>query len=233
LLCYVDRVTCGRAPASAIRTDTPKELALNVLVVATALAAVVAVAAAVVVYLRARRQPARQDRITPAKPVDPLRRDAAAGMDPRRIAVGDVIAYGGRDYVVRGTLALDEGGFVWHEHLLDDVEVRRWLSVEDDEELELVLYESVTVPRLLPGPERIEHGGVTWTRHEHGTATFRGTGTTGTGPSGRVEYYDYVAGDRRLSFERWSQTSNWEISVGETVPAYALDVYPSRDWPAR
>jgi hypothetical protein len=197
------------------------------------LAIVVVGVAAAIAYLRARRAAQRQAPARPATPVDPLRRDAAAGMDPRRIAVGDVIAYGGRDYVVRGTLALEEGGFVWQEHLLDDVEVRRWLSVEDDEELELVLYESLSGLDLVPGPSRIEHGGVTWTRQEHGTATFRGTGTTGTGPSGRVEYYDYHAGAKRLSFERWSETSDWEISEGETVPPYALDVYPSRDWPAR
>jgi hypothetical protein len=193
-------------------------------------AAVIVAVAAVVAYLRARKAAASRHRAAPA--VDPLRREAAAGMDPRRIGVGDVIAYGGRDYVVRGTLALSEGGFAWQEHLLDDVEQRRWLSVEDDEELELVLYETLTAPQLVPGGSQIEHDGVTWTRQEHGTATFRGIGTTGTGPTGRVEYYDYAAGARRLSFERWSETSDWEVSVGETIPPHALDLYPSRDWRA-
>lgn len=188
---------------------------------------VLAVIAAVVVwYLRARAQ--RSAPTVPPEPVDPLRRDAAAGMDPRRIRVGDVIAHGGRDFIVRGTLELDEGGFRWHEHLLDDVEVRRWLSVEDDEDLELTLYETVRAPELQPGPPSLTHGGVTYSLDEHGTARFRATGSTGTGPTGTVEYYDYVSGEQRLAFERYGGGS-WDVSTGQVVPAYALDIYPSSD----
>lgn len=184
----------------------------------------VAVVAAVIWYVRSRGQ--KPAPAPPKEPVDPLRREAAAGMDPRRIGVGDVIAYGGRDFIVRGTLELDEDGFRWQEHLLDDVEVRRWLAVEDDEELELTLYESVRAPGLEPGPHSLAHDGVTYALDEHGTARFRAVGTTGTGPSGRLEYYDYTSDDRRLAFERYG-TGSWEVSTGQVVPAYALDIYPA------
>lgn len=181
------------------------------------------VAVVVVLGLRARR---RKPAVTPAAPVDPLRRESAPGSDPRRIGVGDVISHDGRDFVVRGTLEFDEGGFRWQEHLLDDVEVQRWLSVEDDEVLELALYERIQAPELQPGPPSLMRDGVTYTLDEHGRASFRAAGTTGTSPTGYAEYYDYNSGDRRLAFERYG-TGSWEISVGQIVPAHDLDIYPS------
>jgi hypothetical protein len=187
------------------------------------LLAIAAIVAGVVVAVRVR---AAARRPAPEAPTDPLRREAPGGMDPRAISVGDVVAHGGRDFVVRGTLELEEGGFRWQEHFLDDVQVWRWLSVEDDEELELTLFERIDAPGLAPGAPRLEHGGATWTLTEHGSASYRAVGTTGTGPAGRVEYYDYAAGDRRLSFERFGE-GDWEVAAGETVPAASLDLYPS------
>lgn len=193
------------------------------------LLAVVALAVAVVVLARGRRRPPAA---TGAVRTDPLLQEGAAGIDPRRIGVGDVVVHGGRSYIVRGTLELNEGGFRWHEHLLDDVEQRRWLAVEDDDgELELALYATVKAPGLTPGAGTLERGGVGYALDEHGTATFRASGTTGTAPAGRVEYYDYVSDDQLLSFERWSEDgvswSGWQVSVGETVPAQTLDVFPA------
>lgn len=158
-------------------------------------------------------------------PADPLRQDASAGMDPRRIGVGDVVHYDGRDFIVRGTLELEEGGFRWQEHLLDDVEVRRWLSVEDDEELEICLWEKVSAPQLTPGATRLDYQDDTYTLQERGRASYRASGTTGTGPAGEVDYVDYAAGDKRLAFERFGQ-GTWEVSVGQVVPPYLLDIYP-------
>jgi hypothetical protein len=161
-----------------------------------------------------------------APPVDPLRKDAR-GIDPRRIKVGDVVAHEGRDFLVRGTLAFDQDGFVWHEHHLDDTTTRRWLSVEDDEELELCLWQAVSAPDLAPGAAEVEHDGVTYRREEQGRATFTATGSTGTAPSGTVEYVDYEAGARRLSFERYGASGDWEVAVGEVVNERTLDIYPT------
>jgi hypothetical protein len=183
----------------------------------------VAVAVGVVLVLR-NRQAATGG--SPTAPVDPLRKDSR-GIDPRRIKVGDVVHHEGRDFLVRGTLAFDQDGFEWQEHHLDDASVRRWLSVEDDEELELCLWTAVTAPTLEPGPAEVVHEGTTYTRDEHGRATFRATGSTGTGPTGTVEYYDYVAGDRRLSFERYGTGGDWEVGVGEVVNERSLDIYPA------
>ncbi len=158
--------------------------------------------------------------------VDPLRRDSR-GIDPRKIKVGDVVAHEGRDFLVRGTLALDEDGYAWQEHHLDDSTTRRWLSVEDDEELEIVLWEKVDAPELQPGPTDLAYEGTSFRRKEQGRASFTASGATGTAPSGTVEYADYSAGDRHLSFERFGSEGDWEIGIGRTVNERELDIYPT------
>jgi hypothetical protein len=185
---------------------------------------IVLIVVGVVLYLgaQARKKAAAE----PGLLKDPLRKDAR-GIDPRRIKVGDVVAHEGRDFLVRGTLSFDQDGFRWQEHHLDDTSVRRWLSVEDDEELELVLWHAVDGLGLEPGADEVTHDGVAFRRDEHGTATFAAAGSTGTAPAGTVEYYDYAAGDRRLSFERYGSIEEWEVGVGEVVNERSLDIYPT------
>jgi len=161
-----------------------------------------------------------------APPVDPLRKDSR-GIDPRKIKVGDVIAHDGRDFLVRGTLEFDQDGFRWQEHHLDDTSVRRWLSVEDDEELELCLWTAVDAPDLAPGASELAWDGTTYVRKEQGRATFTATGSTGTGSTGTADYVDYAAGPKRLSFERYGTAGDWEVGVGEVVNERSLDIYPT------
>lgn len=188
---------------------------------------VVAVAAAVVLY---RRNAALQAQNRPAPkgpPRDPLATESVRS-DPRRITVGDVIRFDGRDFIVRGSVNFDQDGFSWQEHFLDDVEVKRWLSVEDDEGLEIGFWTAVKGADLQPGPKSLDYGGRTYQLDEKGSARFTAVGTTGTGPSGRVEYYDYEAGDELLAFERYGE-GDWEMSTGRTVGEYELDIYPGSD----
>ena len=180
--------------------------------------------AAAVVVLMVRRASATRTPAPPSPPGDPLRSDAGRS-DPRRITVGDVVKYEARDFIVRGTLEFDQDGFRWQEHFLDDLEVRRWLSVEDDEGLEIVLWESLKGVDLQPGSRSLERDGITFTLEEHGRARFAARGTTGTAPSGNVEYYDYASGEDRLSFERYGE-GPWEIGRGRVVSEYLLDIYP-------
>ena len=194
-------------------------------VVAAAAAAVV-----VVVVARARRRQEDERGARSAAPrTDPLAPDRRT-VGVRDLGVGAVVSYGGRDFVVRGTLAFDQDGFTWQEHLLDDADIRRWLSVEEDEELEVVLWEQASAAGLTPGEPWVERGDVRYELDEHGEATFRAEGTTGTAPTGRVEYWDYAAGDQRLSFERYG-SGGWEVGVGTRVPDAGLDVYPAGDLP--
>jgi hypothetical protein len=203
---------------------------LGALVVLLLVAAAVAVAVVVLrSRARAQAQREREEAINRHRSVDPLAPETALS-DPSRLAPGDVVHHEGEQWVVRGTMSLEEDGDRWQEHLLDTGAVRRYLSVEPGEgELSILMWRGVLAPDLTPGPARIEHDGRTWTRAEHGRARFTAIGTTGTSPNGQLEYYDYALGDdrdaaERLSFERTSGTE-WEVSVGQRVRPHELDVF--------
>lgn len=196
---------------------------MKLLLLVVVLVVVVAVAVAVAVALRR----ARAARRPPPPRTDPFATEAARP-DPRDLKVGDVVAFEGRDYVVRGTIRLDQSGYSWEEHLLDDARRRVWLSVEDDEGLELCLWDRVSGSALDPGPATVGYDGLEFRLTERGRATFRSEGATGTAASGDMEYVDYAAGDDRLSFERFGQTS-WEVSRGRVVGERELTIYPVTD----
>jgi hypothetical protein len=143
----------------------------------------------------------------------------------RGLQLGDVVAYEGHDCIVERTYRFSEGGSTWEEHLLVDGAFRRWLSVEDDEGLECVLWERQPDPTLEPGPKTIDLGGVSYRFDEQGTADYTLEESAGPGGSGRAEYSDYVAGEQRLSFERYDG-SGWEVNVGAVVSEHVFDVYP-------
>ena len=54
----------------------------------------------------------------------------AAEFGPDRLAPGAIIVYGATDYVVRGTLVVQQGPFTWYEHLLDGGDGASWLGGE-------------------------------------------------------------------------------------------------------
>jgi Domain of unknown function (DUF4178) len=193
------------------------ELLLIVLVLA-------GIAAAIVLVLRSRSAA----KSSPPRRVDPLANEPDI-YDPHKIGVGDIVTYGGIDHVVRGTIVLDEGGITWREHLLDGSTGRRWLTVEDDEgELEMTLWMRREGTGLTPDGDVIlddrAHRQI-----ERGRATYTAEGTTGTPPSGAVDYADYATSDGTgmIAFERWAPTQSWEVSTGRSVTRGELTVYHS------
>lgn len=159
---------------------------------------------------------------------EPERRLTDTTGDARQIRVGDAVGLDGRLYLVEGSLRFDEDGYLWQEHLLVESESRLWLSVEetDEGELDLVRWRKVTGTTLEPGPDRVSHDGVDYEFVERGSADYTSEGSTGTAASGRAEYADYASGDRRLGFERYGREGSWEVSVGEVISPYAVDLYP-------
>lgn len=145
----------------------------------------------------------------------------------RGLRLGDVVAHDGHDSIVERSYRFKEGGSRWEEHLLVDGDYRRWLSVEDDEGLECVLWERRPDPDLEPGPKTIDVDGVSYAFEERGTADYTlEEAAGGPGGSGRAEYADYAAGERRLSFERFDGSGGWEVNVGTVISEHAFDVYP-------
>ena len=191
------------------------------------LVAVAGVVVAVVALNRSRSRPKA------AKgPGDPFRdrdSDALRG-DPRRLKPGDIVEIRGVSYAVRGTIRLVEGGWSWAEHLLDDTGgVRRWLSVEEAPELELVLWAAEPGATVTPGAPTIDFDGRRYNWDESGQARYTSTGTTGLDPSGTMRYYDYQApGGARLSFEAYGE-AGWEVARGETLLRAEVMIYPQAE----
>jgi hypothetical protein len=160
----------------------------------------------------------------------PVEEERALSGDVRRLRPRDVVAYEGTDFMIDRTIHFDEDGFTWQEHLLlDAVSGRKlWLSVEDDEGVEVAIYEPVAGVDLEPGPASVEHDGVTFKREERGRARFRIERSDQQAPEqGQMEYADYSAGDRLLSFERYG-SGGWEVSTGSVISEHVLDLYPAQ-----
>lgn len=200
--------------------------ALIVVLLVLVLLGIVAVG---VLFLRRNRKQSAEAVSAPA-PVDPLGSadvDAVRG-DPRQLAPGAVVDIRNQTYSVRGTLRLSEDGWAWTEHFLDNAAGRKvWLSVEEDPDLELVLYTEVPDADVQPG-RSIELEGRTYHRKESGTARFRAEGTTGLTPEGTLRYEDYAAADdSRLALEAYGEGGRWEVSRGELLSRYEVMIYPA------
>lgn len=187
---------------------------------------------------RNRQRQAEQRQQPAAEPVDPFGSgdvDALRG-DPRQLRAGAIVEIRGRDYTVRGSLRLSEDGWSWDEHFLDDAKGERaWLSVEEDPELELVLFTAVPEADIAPG-KSIELDGRTYRHTESGTARFRAEGTTGLDTTGTLRYQDYTADDdSRLSLEAYGDDAGaddkWEVSRGEVLSRYEVRVFPTSEAP--
>ncbi|MEV3961250.1 DUF4178 domain-containing protein [Nocardia sp. NPDC050193] len=187
---------------------------------------IVLVGAGVALYLLARK---KDGPAAPTGPVDPFAdkdSDALRG-DPRVLKAGDIVDIFGETYTVRGSLRLKEGGYQWSEHLLDTAKgARKWLSVEEDPDLELVLWtETPGVPAA--GGNEIDYDGKTFRLDESGQARYISEATTGLTPSGTVAYHDYAAADgTRLSFEDFGESGKKEAAIGQVLYRSAIMIYP-------
>jgi hypothetical protein len=208
-------------------------LGVVLLLIVLALIAVV-VAVVVLVVQRRKREQGLAER---ARTVDPMGPGPLTS-DPRNLKPGDVVRLSGEpgDWVVRGTLAFDEDGFRWKEHLLDGSSIehgerRHWLSVEEDEGgLELALWDRLPGSDLTPDSAEVAHDGVAYRRDERGRARYSATGTTGAAQSGEAEYADYVpasGGPARLGFERYSTSGAWEVSTGRLIALESVTILHS------
>lgn len=188
----------------------------------------VAAGVAAVVYFRRKQRAAEAEHEAErARPRDPFAQSHGNEDLLYGLKVSDVVAYHARDWVVRGTLRFDDGGYTWAEHLISDARDQHWLSVEDDEGISVSLWQRV--PRTEvdgePGDRSVTHDQVGYKLHEDGQASYTAEGTTGTAQSGTARYVDYRGpDDKRLSFEQFAEV--WEVSVGHTVLPRTLDIFP-------
>lgn len=190
--------------------------------------AALAVAAYAYVTKRRNTEQAQGQLQQRSQPADPFAPNRDTGGDPRQIRAGDMLEFGGEKFFVRGSLRIAEGGYTWSEHFYqaDTSAQRRWLTVEEDPDLQVSIWQDRPDLELDPRAKRLEVDGVTFDLVEHGTASYRAEGTTGLQDHGALDYVDFESGDgRQLSLERFDH-GQWEASTGESVAVGAITIYP-------
>jgi hypothetical protein len=192
------------------------------------LVAIILLAAALIVLVVALRRPKKSE--APSARQDPLRfASPAPQFGPSQLGPGAIVSHGGTDLVVRGSVTLRQGPFVWWEHLLEGGDEPLWFSVEEDEgRLELVMWQRRNDVASQPGGA-LEVDGVSYNETERGRASYTTEGTTGLPAGGEMEFVDYAdSGEENfLGFEKWAPDMPWEVSTGKTVLPGELTVYPA------
>lgn len=185
----------------------------------------VAAVVAIMVYLQ-RSKKQKQAPPQPAAPQDPFATASDSAGDPRALKAGDMVDWGNERTWIRGSLRLSEGGYVWSEHFLEVEGGKRWISVEEDPDLQLSLWTSRPDLELTPQSANIDLEGVTYKLEEKGSGSYRSEGTTGLRAEGGLDYADYESDDGRLlAFERFDHGS-WEASTGTKITPGTFTIYP-------
>lgn len=140
------------------------------------------------------------------------------------LQLGDIVQYQGTDWFVEDKLTYSQSGWEWIEYLLQDGDRIAFLSVDDDDTLEVDFTETVKDCIVeQPPQEQITYQQKIYNKEESGTAQL-----TRLRKPGRVEtcqYYDYAGPDEAvLSVEMWE--GEMEVSVGQAVRPYQLTFLP-------
>ena len=149
------------------------------------------------------------------------------GVDLMNIPLGSIVTHFATDYIVQGRMTHWEEGYTWLTYMLVDGDTVRWLGVEEDDMLEVSLWEEIKgLPVSVPPPEFLEYRGERFHMVEQGTARVTQQGKTGSKTGMQVDYYEYEGsgGENALSVEIWG--GDVEVSFGKEINPAELDVLP-------
>jgi hypothetical protein len=144
------------------------------------------------------------------------------------LQLGDIIEYFGRDWVVEGKLIYEEDGFTWLEYLLQDQQDIRWLSVEEDDRVELGWLQqtrNLDIPRNPPNPLTFEEE--TYRCIDSGVAKMKREGSVLNRQAEQCRYFDYESEDGKLlSIEDWN--GEIEVTYGEEISPGDISIFPGQ-----
>ncbi|MCD5323855.1 MULTISPECIES: DUF4178 domain-containing protein [Pontibacillus] len=143
---------------------------------------------------------------------------------PLTIKVGDIVTYDLADYEVVGKITYKDGSYEWYAYQLLEGRNTIWLSAEMDDELELGVYKTISLPVEEPFPSELNYEGQTYHLEEEGKAKVTGEGRS-KNIDGRVTHYaDYADSEDEqfISVETWGTET--EVSLGESVEEYEIKI---------
>lgn len=139
---------------------------------------------------------------------------------------GDMVNIEGEDYEVQGAMYIDCDGWKWTEYKLKEGRATYWLSVEKDDDLELILCKKV-IRDSDDIPKKLIHDGIKYYLDENGAAIVEGVAGDMSVPRGkRVEYWDYYDEKEEKAFfiEKWD--GEIEASMGRYIEEYNVEIFP-------
>lgn len=155
------------------------------------------------------------------------------------LRVGDIVQADGRDWMVEDRLLYEQSdGFQWLEYRLQDSAERRWLSVSEDDEVEVGWLVSTDPPRgdlaeqLQEGvPEVLPWRGQEYQLQERGTARLRTEVRSLNRGNGACSFADYQAPNGELLAVEWwggrgAENIAIEISEGRRIDPASLTLLP-------
>jgi hypothetical protein len=142
------------------------------------------------------------------------------------LEIGDIVQYMDTDWVVEGRLTYEDNEYTWFEYLLQDGDRIRWLSVDEDDRVEIALIEPTTQLEVSQQPpKQLTFAGDSYHCVESGRATMTRIGTTLRRTGEHCRYFDYQGSKNQvLSIEDWD--GEIEVSVGQRINPRMLILLP-------
>lgn len=142
------------------------------------------------------------------------------------LEVGDIVQHLDIDWMVEGKLVYDDQGYSWLEYLLQDGNRRQWLSVEEDDVVEVALLEVTTSLEVgTHPPAELTFAQEIYRRKGAGTAQMTRTGSTLNRNAERCQYFDYQGPNNKiLSVENWD--GDIEVTIGQKIHPSILTLLP-------
>lgn len=143
------------------------------------------------------------------------------------LAPGDVVVHLDVTYVVEQRITYHQQGFFWFDYRLDDGDGgQAWLSVADDDELEVAFFHPIELDLDVPPPKKLEHDGRTYRLVESGRVDAKIDRGTGGETRTVVTTWDYEGPQGELlGVQRWGE-DEVEIARGRAVLPVELDLMP-------
>ena len=159
-------------------------------------------------------------------PAGQLPGPSSGGNNLMNLRLNDIVSYFGTDYMIEGRLNYWEDGYTWITYMLVDGDDVMWLAVEEDDRLEVSMWQEVRDLHLTaPLPEFINYAGERYRMIERGTARVNQQGKTGNKTGLQMEYFEYESDSGEgISVEKWG--NDIEVSTGTEINPVALEIFP-------
>lgn len=146
--------------------------------------------------------------------------------DITNLLTGDVVSIESVDYIVEGVIVYNDSGWIWREYKLKDGKQTYWLSVEEDDDLEISIFEEIT-PIMKSPEDKVIYEGTEYYMCEGSDAIVHAVeGKINLSVGTPLDYFEYAdkSDKKYLSIEIWD--GEIEMSIGQEIPSYLIDVYP-------